>query len=682
MRLISRFVFLTIITSLLAGTAWPQSEPALIPRQAFFANPDKEQVMLSPDGKWIGYRVMSSDTMNLWVAPISDPAKARAVTKQSGAPVVDYRWTNLSGRVLYRVPADDGAQVFLLNLESGESRNLTPGKGITAFIEKLSPDHVEEALLRVKEPAQANFDYRRINLRTGAAEVVFKNERGLERVLFDDDWRPRVAVSRKPNAGYELLQPNAAGEWVSFASFRDGLEANASQPIMLDKAGKTLYMTDNRGRDKAVLQSIDLASGKETLLVEDPFADILPALLFHPQTGRVQTASTYYGRLRRHFLDPTIIPDFEYLRTVQRGDIALLSPWGGRSLDDRVWLVVFLDGGPARYYVYGRTARRATFLFTENKAVDGYMLGRRHLEVITSRDGMEFPADLYLPRSADPDGAGRPRQPLPLLIYVHGGPWAAYPWNDWYTNRMLQLLADRGYAALRVEFRAAIGLGRKISEAGTREWGGRMQDDLIDAADWAIKQGITTRERIGIWGWSYGGYATLAALATSDRFACGLAMYGPTELDSFLAEANPGSQAYWRKMIGDNRTEEGRALLRKISPFHYAASFAKPVLVAQGGKDEIVPQNQSDCFVAELQKYKKQVTYLLYPDEPHDLRRPENWRSALAIAERFFHDHLGGRYDPISGDDLRGSSLEVRAGGELIPGLTLALNQKSSAAPK
>lgn len=324
MRLFLRLVSLAFITSLLAGTAWPQSEPALIPRQAFFANPDKEQVMLSPDGKWIGYRALSENIMNLWIAPISDPAKARVVIKQSGAPVVDYRWAYLNGRVLYRVPNDEDVHVFLLNLESGESRNLTPGKGVVAFIERFSPDHIEEALLRVKEPARASFDYRRINLRTGAPEVVFKNDQGFERVLFDDDWRPRVAVSRKPEQGYELLQPNDAREWVSFASFRDGMEANASQPILLDKAGKTLYLTDNRGRDKAALQSIDLASGKETLLVEDAFADILPALLFHPQTGRVQTASAYYGRLRRHFLDPTILPDFEYLRTVQRGDIGLL----------------------------------------------------------------------------------------------------------------------------------------------------------------------------------------------------------------------------------------------------------------------------------------------------------------------------------------------------------------------
>jgi dipeptidyl aminopeptidase/acylaminoacyl peptidase len=681
MRLFLQVICSAFITSLLASIALPQTEPGLIPRKAIFAKPDKEQVMLSADGKWIGYRALAGDTTNVWVAPVSEPAKARAVTKQSGAPVVDYRWPNLSGRMLYRVPTDEGTHVFLLNLETGESSDLTPGKGVVAFIERLSPDHVDEVLLRVREPGQTSFNYRRINLRTGAAAVVFDNNRGFERVLFDDDWRPRVAVRRHLNAGYELLQPNSSGEWISFASFPEGPEANASQPILLDKAGKTLYLTDNRGRDKAALQSIDLSSGKETLLVDDSFADVLPALLFHPTTGRVQTASTYFGRLRRHFLDPTIIPDFEYLRTVQSGDIGILSPSGGRSLDDRTWLVVFLDGGPNRYYVYERSARRATFLFTENKALDAYVLGRRHLEVITTRDGMELPADLYLPKTADQDSSGRPRRPLPLLIYVHGGPWVAYPWNDWNTNRTLQLLADRGYAVLRVEFRAAIGFGRRVSDAGTREWGGRMQDDLIDAADWAIKQGLTTRERIGLWGWSYGGYATLAALATSDRFACGLAMYAPTELDSFIAGAPPDAQTFWRKMIGDNKTGEGRVLLKKVSPFHYAEGFAKPVLIAQGGKDLIVPQSQADRFVAELQRYKRPVTYLLYPDEPHDFRQAETWMSLFAVAERFFHDHLGGRYEPI-GDDLRDSRLDVRAGGELIPGLLLAMNQKPASAPK
>jgi dipeptidyl aminopeptidase/acylaminoacyl peptidase len=653
MRFFSHLVFLSLISLFLPSTAWSQGEAPLIPRRALFADSDKDQIQLSPDGKWIGYLALSGNTMNIWVAPVSAPSKASVVTKQEGAPVLNYRWTYLPGLLLYATPAENGSHVFLLNITSKESRDLTPGKGIVAQLEKISTDHADEALLRVKEPDRQTFDYQKLNLRTGAREVVFKNEPNFEQVLFDDDWRPRVVKRQKPGMGYELLKQDGAGAWIPFASFRSGAESDASKPIVLDKAGKTLYLVDNRGRDKAALKTIDLETGKETLLFEDPVADLAPALLLHPKTGRVQTASSYYGRLRRHFLDPSIIPDFEYLRTVHRGDIATLSPFGGRSLDDRIWLVIFLDGGPTRYYVYDRAARRATFLFTENRALD---------------------ADLYLPARADTDGNGRPENPLPMLIYVHGGPWAAYPWNAWFTNRTLQLLADRGYAVLRVEFRGVYGFGRKVHEAGVREWGAKMQDDLLDAADWAVRQGITARDRIGIWGWSYGGYATLAALTTSDRFACGLAMYAPTDLDSLIAEGNPSAQTAWRHLIGDNTTEEGRALLRKRSPIHHVERITKPVLIAQPGKDEIVRQAQADRFVAAMQKHKKPVTYVLYPDEPHDLRRSENWVSLFAIAERFFHEHLGGRYEPI-GDDLLRGSLEVRAGRELIPGVSDAVNR-------
>ncbi len=639
------------------NAASSQTESPLIPRAAFFSAPDKEQVMLSADGKWVGYRAISEGTTNVWIAPIDNPTQAHAVTNQRDAPVIDYRWTNLPGHVLYRVPADGGTPVMLLNIDTGESRNLTPGKGVTASIEKLSPDHVDEVLMRVKEAGQANFQYRRVNLRTGAANTAFKNERGFDRVLFDDDWRPRVAVRQTPD-GYELWKCDSKGNWATFANFHDDAESDASQPITLDKSGKTLYLTDNRGRDKAALVSIDLATGRKTVVQADPFADVLPAVLFQPKTGRVQTASAYFGRLRRHILDPTLLPDFDYLRTVAPGDIGISSPWGGRSLDDRTWLVAFLNGGPIRYYAYDRTRRQASFLFSENKALDSYTLGSRQLEVIKTRNGLELPADLYLPKNALDEGDRRPARPLPMLMYVHGGPWVAYPWNDWNTNRCLQLLADRGYAVLRVEFRAAKGFGRKVSEAGTRQWGLKMQDDLVDAADWAVSQGIAARDRIGLWGWSYGGYATLQALATSDRFACGMAMYAPTELESFVADAPLEAQPYWRRLIGDNTTPEGRAQLKKTSPLHYTATFSKPVLIAQGGKDMVVPQKQADRFVAELQKHKKPVVYLLYPDEPHDFQQPKNWISLFALAEKFFHDHMGGRYQPI-GNDMNGSSIKI-----------------------
>ncbi len=659
--------FFAVVSLLLPVTAWAQGEAPLIPRKALFADPDKGQVQLSPDGRWIGYVALSGDTMSVWVAPVGEPSKASAVTKQ---PIQGYRWTYLPGQLVYAAPAEKGTHLYLTDLAKREPRDLTPAEDGGVSVERLSADHPDEALVR------NGGSYRRLNLRTGASAVVFTNDGSFGRILFDADFRPRVATRETADSGSELVRPDGAGAWVPFATFRFGIEADASQPIAVDAAGTTLYMTDNRGRDTAALMAVDLESGKETLLLEDPVADVVPSLLVHPKTGRVQTAVSYYGRLRRYFLDPTLVPDFEYLRTVHPGDIGVPGSFG-RSLDDRVWLVAFMDGGPTRYYLYNRAARRATFLFTEYGALDAYSLGRRHLEVVTARDGLQLPADLYLPAAADPDGNGRPRRPLPLLLYVHGGSWGAFPWNDWLTNRTLQLLADRGYAVLRVEFRGAGGFGRKVHESGLADWGGKMQDDLVDAADWAVAQGITMRDRVGIWGWSYGGYATLEALATSDRFACGLSMYGPTELDTFIDEGAPFAQSAWRYYIGDNTSEAGRASLRKRSPISNVEKIAAPVLIAQGGKDEIVHQGQADRFVAAMREHKKPVTYVLYPDEPHDLREPESWVSFFAIAERFFHEHLGGRYEPI-GDDLRGG-MEIRAGGELIPGLSAAIDRRARA---
>ncbi len=662
-------VFFAAVSLLLPATALAQREAPLVPRRALFAGPDKAQVQLSPDGKWISYLALGGDATNVLVAPVGEPSKASPVTKQRGEPVQSYRWTFLPGQLLYTASVGAGTHLFLIDIAKREARDLTPAEGGGASVERLSADHPDEALVRV------GGSYRRMNLRTGVSEDVFTNDGSLGRILFDAEFRPRVATRQTPDEGSELVKPDAAGAWVPFAGFRFGIEADASQPIAVDAAGKTLYLTDNRGRDTAALKAVDLESGKETLLVEDPVADLVPSLLVHPKTGRVQTAVSYYGRLRRYFLDPALVPDFEYLRTVHRGDIGVPGSFGGRSLDDRVWLVVFMDGGPPRYYVYDRAARRATFLFTEFAALDAYSLGRRHLEVVTTRDGMRLPADLYLPVAADPDGNGRPRRPLPLLLYVHGGSWGAFPWNDWFTNRTLQLLADRGYAVLRVEFRGAGGFGRNVHESGLGDWGGKMQDDLVDAADWAVARGITARDRVGIWGWSYGGYATLEAMATSDRFACGMAMYAPTELDAFIDEGDPFAQMAWRHYIGDNTTEKGRDLLRKRSPIHNVERIAGPVLIAQGGKDEVVRQAQADRFVAAMRQHKKPVTYVLYPDEPHDLRQPESWVSFFAIAEQFFHEHLGGRYEPI-GDDLHGG-LEVRAGGELIPGLSAAMDRRA-----
>jgi len=299
-------------------------------------------------------------------------------------------------------------------------------------------------------------------------------------------------------------------------------------------------------------------------------------------------------------------------------------------------------------------------------------------DLVPTRDGLKLPGDLYLPSWSRASRGKLLEHPLPMLLYVHGGPSVAYEWDNWLVNRTLQLLANRGYAVFRVEFRGVEGFGKRIREAGAKQWGRKMNDDLIDAVDWAVKQEITEKNRVGLWGWSYGGYATLAALTfTPDVFACGMAMYQPTDLQTMMETRSGPFRTFWRRLVGDETTKDGQAQLHAQSPLYFTDRITKPLLITHGALDTNVPRNYSDDFVAAMKQHQKPVTYLIYGDEGHDYGRKENWISLFAVAERFFHEHLGGRYEPFS-NDFAGSSMQVLAGEALIPELSAALKTRSS----
>jgi dipeptidyl aminopeptidase/acylaminoacyl peptidase len=262
---------------------------------------------------------------------------------------------------------------------------------------------------------------------------------------------------------------------------------------------------------------------------------------------------------------------------------------------------------------------------------------------------------------------------LPLALLVHGGPWAR---DEWGYNPVFQLLANRGYAVLSVNFRGSTGFGKEFINAANKEWGGKMHDDLVDAVNWAIDRGIADPERVAILGGSYGGYATLVGMTfTPELFACGVDIVGPSSLETLLNTIPP----YWQPQIelftnrvGDHRTEEGRAFLQQRSPLTYVDNIRSPLLIGQGANDPRVKQSESDQIVRAMQEKEIPVTYALYPDEGHGFARPENNLSFFAVAEAFLAECLGGRHEPL-GDDLAGSSVTVPAGAEHIPGLLDAL---------
>jgi dipeptidyl aminopeptidase/acylaminoacyl peptidase len=417
---------------------------------------------------------------------------------------------------------------------------------------------------------------------------------------------------------------------------------------------------------------MNLDTNEVELLAEDPRADA-GGVLAHPTEKNIQAVSFTYDKTEWKVLDPAIQADFDYLKTVQDGEILVTD----RTLDDEQWLVAFIqDDGPAKTYYYQRSPeRKATFLFQNRDDLDDYPLVKMHAPIIKSRDGLSLVSYLSLPPGSDPDGDGRPDEPLPMVLYVHGGPWAR---DGWGLNPVHQWLANRGYAVLSVNYRGSTGFGKEFINAANGEWAGKMHDDLLDAVQWAVDEGIAQKDKVAIMGGSYGGYATLVGLTfTPDVFACGVDIVGPSSLVTLLQNVPP----YWmtfmpvmKVRVGDVDTEEGRAELLERSPLAIVDKIEKPLLIGQGANDPRVKQQESDQIVAAMQEHDIPVTYVLYPDEGHGFARPENRMSFNAVTEAFLAAQLGGRFEPV-GDDFEGAKITVPAGAEHVPGLEEALTE-------
>ena len=645
--------------------------PPLIPRHVFLGNPDKASPQISPDGAWLGWLAPVDGVLNVWVAPAEKPAEARPVTRDTGRGVRMYSWTYSHARIVYLQDSDgdENWHVFAVDLESDVIRDLTSIEGVRAEVQQVSPQHPQHLLVGLNDRDPRFHDIHRIDLATGERTLVQLNEQ-FSGFVTDDEFNLRFAVRQTPDGGSEYLQKTGDNQWASLFSI--GMEDSMTTwPLGFDRSGRVLHMTDSRGRNTAALKSLDLEAGTETLLAADPRSDAGGAMV-HPTEKTIQAVSFTYERKSWKVLDDSIAADLEYLETVAPGDVEVVS----RTLDDSCWIVAYLlDDGPVRYYRYLRERREALFLFTNRRDLEELPLVKMHPAVVPARDGLDLVCYYSLPRESDPDGSGRPARPTPMVLVVHGGPWGR---DVWGYDPGFQLLANRGYAVLSVNFRGSTGFGKEFVNAANLEWGDRMHDDLIDAVSWAVGQGIADPERVAVMGGSYGGYATLVGMTiTPETFACGVDIVGPSNLVTLLESIPP----YWEPQvemfvsrIGDHRTEEGREFLRQRSPLTYVDNIRRSLLIGQGANDPRVKQSESDQIVQAMREKEIPVTYVLYPDEGHGFARPENNLSFFAVTEAFLASCLGGRYEP-AGDDLAGSSITVPAGAESVPGLQEALDR-------
>jgi dipeptidyl aminopeptidase/acylaminoacyl peptidase len=646
-----------------------ENSTTLIPRDLLFGNPDKVSTEISPDGSNLSFLAPKNSVLNVWVGPANSPEAALPVTNDTYRGIRSYGWAYTNQHILYLQDqnGDENWRIYSVNLSSGEILDLTPFEGVRAEFRALSPKHPYEAVIALNKRDPEYHDLYLLNIETGNLTLILEN-RNFAGFEIDDDYKVRLASNMTADGGSEIFMPTEDGGWEPFMKIdmEDTLTTGFSG---FNKSNDQIYLIDSRGRNTAALYALDLNTKKSTFLAEDPKSD-LTGMMVHPTEKNVQAVAFYYDRINWTIMDPAIEPDMERLNEVDDGDMTVIS----RSLDDNVWIAVYTkDNGPARYYSYDRQNESASFLFTDRELLEDLPLAEMTPAITRTRDGLDMVCYYTLPPGSDGNGDGLPDEPLPMVLYVHGGPWGRDYWGFDPTH---QWLANRGYAVLSVNFRGSTGLGKDFINAGNLEWGRKMHDDLIDAVNWSIEQKIANPEKIAIMGGSYGGYAALAGVTLTPRtFACAVDIVGPSNLITLLETIPP----YWKpeveqftERVGDFRTEEGRKLLEERSPLTYADRIERPLLIGQGANDPRVKQNESDQIVKAMQAKGLPVTYVLYKDEGHGFARPENRLSFYAIAEAFLAEHLGGSYQPI-GQDFAGANLTVLAGAEEVPGLAEAL---------
>jgi dipeptidyl aminopeptidase/acylaminoacyl peptidase len=670
----------TLFLAMSIPTAIAQSGPSaaeriadteLIAREALFGNPERALVQISPDGKYLSWIAPVDGVMNVWVAPADDMSAARAVTDDDARGIRRYFWSYQPGTLLYLrdTGGDEDFHLYSVDVATGEARDLTPFEKTTADVVAASHGQPGTILVGMNDRDPKWHDLYRVDLATGERTLVEKNDDEIGNYLVDDDYTIRYATRSRPDGGTDILRPDGEGGWEVYSSipFEDGL---TTRPAGLTTDGKTLYMIDSRERNTAALYAIDVETGERTLVHEDARADIGNALS-HPRTGKVQAVGVNYLRNEWKPVDPAVATDLAKLDAIGPGEAGVNS----RTYDDGTWIVAYSAAEqPVTYYRYDRAGDGSlTKLFSARPALDGKPLVPMWPVEIQSRDGKTLVSYLTLPTSADPDGDGRPDAAVPMVLFVHGGPWAR---DSYGYHTYAQWLANRGYAVLMTNFRGSTGFGKDFTNAGNAEWGKKMHDDLLDAVDWAVEQGVTTDDQVAIMGGSYGGYATLAGLAfTPDEFACGVDIVGPSNLNTLLATVPPYWASFYKQLVGrmgDPETEEGRAWLTERSPLTKADAINKPLLIGQGANDPRVKQAESDQIVDAMNARNIPVTYVLFPDEGHGFARPENSMAFNAVAEGFLAQCLGGRAEPI-GDDFAGSSISVPTGAGNVPGLAEAL---------
>lgn len=670
-------------------------EKQLIPRSVIFGNPDKIGVKVSPDGKHITYIAPHNGVLNIFLAKNGNINEAKVITNDTHRGIREYFWT-YDNNIIYLQDdkGNENQHLYQVDIKSGNIEDLTQLDGVKASVAAVSQKFPNHILVLLNDRRKDLFDLHLINLTNGTRSLVYENDTYMN-IDIDEDFQLRFGAISMPNGGVKIhmfeKQENGISKHMDRQVIKltnDDLKPQELMDVSPDDVYTTnivgfiknddgilnyqqVYMLDSRGRDKAKLIKFNVKTKQqegETIFESDK-ADV-HAIIQNPTSKAIEAVSVNYLKEEWTFMNDRVKNVFKALleKFNSKAEVQITS----RSLDDDVWIVAITsDIAPPQYYKVNPNSKNITFLFSGDSKLEKQELVPMHPVIIKAEDGLELVSYLTAPKNVkiekENDYTIKANKAVPLIMYVHGGPTAR---DEWGLDKVHQWLANRGYAVLSVNYRGSTGFGKKFINKGNGEWSKKMHTDILDAAEWAVKNGITTQDNIGIMGGSYGGYEALVGLTFSpDFFRCAVDIVGPSNLVTLL-ESIP---EYWkpyienlnRKTGGNINTEEGKEELLARSPITHVTKIKKPLLIGQGANDPRVKQTESDQIVSAMEKNNIPVIYALYPDEGHGFARPENRMSFFALTEEFLHKHMkGGKLEELTENDLQNSSLEILKGAE------------------
>src|SRR3954463_16012594 len=648
MKIVQRSHTLALAIALITSTpvaAQNGRGAPLIDREMFFGNPEISGAQVSPDGRYVSFLKPYKDTRNVWVKRINDPyTAAKLITNDTKRPVTQYFWSRDGKYILFaqdqggdenfNVYAVDPAASPAAGSDVPAARNLTAAKGVRAVIYGVPKSDPDIMYVGINDRDKSWHDLYRVKISTGEKTLMRQNTERITGWLFDNTGALRLAIRSTDKGDTEILRVDPTG----FTQVYSCNVFETCNPIRFDKTNSKVYLDTNKGDpDLTRLVLFDPATKTEQLVESDPLNRVdFGNASFSDVTNDLVATAYVDDRTRLYWKNPDWQKDFEIIKSKLPGkEINVAST----TADERLWMVVAnSDREPGERYLFDRNTKKLTFQYRVFDRLPRAAFAEQKPISYTSTDGLTRPAYLTLP-------VGMAEKTLPLVVYVHGGPWGR---DTWGYSPIPQFLANRGYAVLQPNFRASTGYGKKFLNAGNNEWGQKMQDDISNGVRYLIAQGIADPKRVGIMGGSYGGYATLAGLAfTADLYAAGGSIVGPSNLLTLLNSIPP----YWESIrtifnerMGNPNTAEGKAQLVRQSPLNSANKIKAPLLVIQGANDPRVNRAESEQIVVALRDRGFPVEYLLAPDEGHGFARPINNLVLFTSAEKFLAKHLGGRY--------------------------------------